>query len=104
MSDLLRRISIDPKICNGQPCVKGTRVMVWLVLQYLANGDSTDSILAAYPSLAREDIQACLAFGAEMTKKRIVPIEVDALYHAKRVGTSDKGRMPAKHDDDLYGQ
>jgi hypothetical protein len=57
-----------------------------------------------YPSLTREDIQACLAFGAEMTKERVLPIEADALYHAKPVGTSDKGRTPAKHDEDLYGQ
>ncbi len=76
MSDLLNRISIDPRICHGQPCVKGTRVMVWLVVQYLANGDSIEAVLAAYPSLTREDIQACLAYAAEMTRERILPIEV----------------------------
>ena len=76
MPDLLSRISIDPRICHGQPCVKGTRIMVWLVVQYLANGDSMEEVLAAYPSLTREDIQACLSFAAEMTRERIVPIEV----------------------------
>jgi uncharacterized protein (DUF433 family) len=76
MPDLLSRISIDPRICHGQPCVKGTRIMVWLVVQYLANGDSTEAILTAYPSLTREDIQACLAFAAEMTRERVLPIEV----------------------------
>ena len=76
MSNLLNRISIDPKICHGQACIKGTRIMVWLVVQYLANGDSVDSILAAYPSLTRDDVQACLAYAAEMTRERIVPIEV----------------------------
>jgi uncharacterized protein (DUF433 family) len=62
MIDLLSRISIDARVCHGQPCVKGTRITVWLVLQYLANGDSVEAILAAYPSLTREDIQACLAY------------------------------------------
>jgi uncharacterized protein (DUF433 family) len=104
MSELLTRITVDPKICHGRPHVRGTRIMVWLVLQYLANGDSIDDVLGAFPSLTREDIQACLAFAAEMTKERVLPIEADALYHAKPVGTSDKGRTPAKHDDDLYGQ
>jgi len=108
MSDLLSRISIDPKICRGQPRVRGTRIMVWLVLQYLANGDSVDSILAASPSLTREDIQACLAFAAEMTRERILPIEValeaDTLYHAKPVGSSSNGRTAAGHDEDLYGR
>ena len=60
MDSLLARISIDPKVCHGQPCVKGTRIMVWLIVQYLANGDSAEEILVAYPSLTREDVQACL--------------------------------------------
>ena len=76
MTDLLDRISINPKICHGQPCVKGTRVMVWLIVQYLAHGDSMADILAAYPSLTREDIQACLAYAAEVTRERVLPIEV----------------------------
>jgi uncharacterized protein (DUF433 family) len=76
MANLLDRISINPKICHGQPCVKGTRIMVWLIVQYLANGDSVEDILTAYPSLTREDIQACLAYAAEMTRERVLPIEV----------------------------
>jgi uncharacterized protein (DUF433 family) len=76
MANLLDRISVNPKICHGQPCVKGTRIMVWLVVQYLANGDSMEDILAAYPSLIREDIQACLAYAAEVTRERVLPVEV----------------------------
>lgn len=78
MANLLERISIYPKICHGQPCVKGTRIMVWLIVQYLANGDSKDDILVAYPSLTREDIQACLAYAAEVTRERVLPIEVSS--------------------------
>ena len=76
MPDLLDRILIDPRICHGKPCVKGTRIMVWLVVQYFANGDSAEDILAAYPSLSRQDIQACLAYAAEMTRERILPVAV----------------------------
>ena len=76
MANLLDRISINPKICHGQPCIKGTRIMVWLIVQHLANGDSVEEILAAYPSLTREDIQACLAYAAEVTRERVLPVEV----------------------------
>lgn len=64
MANLLDRISINPKICYGQPCVEGTRIMVWLIVQSLANGDSVEDILAAYPRLTRENVQACLAYAA----------------------------------------
>ncbi len=76
MLNLLDRISVDPKVCHGQACVKGTRIMVWLVVQYLAHGDSMDDVLVAYPSLAREDIQACLAYAAEIARERVLPVEV----------------------------
>ncbi|OGG46519.1 MAG: hypothetical protein A3F84_15885 [Candidatus Handelsmanbacteria bacterium RIFCSPLOWO2_12_FULL_64_10] len=76
MSDLLERISVDPKICHGRPCVRGTRIMVWLVVEYLANGDSIEQILEAHPDLAREDVQACLSFAARMTRERVIPIDL----------------------------
>lgn len=76
MSPFMDRISVDPNVCHGQPCIKGTRVMVWLVLNYLANGDSIEDILAAYPNLTREDVRACLAYAAEAARERVVSIEV----------------------------
>mgnify|MGYP000845591459 CR=1 FL=1 len=76
MLNPLERISIDPNVCHGQACVKGTRIMVWLILQYLANGDTVEDILESYPSLNREDIQACLSYGAEATRECVVPIEM----------------------------
>jgi uncharacterized protein (DUF433 family) len=76
MSPFTDRISVDPNVCHGQPCVKGTRIMVWLVLNYLANGDSIEDILAAYPNLTGEDIRACLAYAAEAARERVVSIEV----------------------------
>ncbi len=76
MSPLLDRITVDPGVCHGQPCVKGTRMMVWLILNYLANGDSMEDILAAYPDLTRDDIRACLAYAAEAARERVVSIGV----------------------------
>ncbi|MEW6212780.1 MAG: DUF433 domain-containing protein [Acidobacteriota bacterium] len=60
------RISIDPKICHGQPCIKGTRIPVSQILSMLANGDSIESLLLAYPSLEREDILACVEYAASL--------------------------------------
>jgi uncharacterized protein (DUF433 family) len=77
MAAALDRITVSPNICHGQPCIRGTRVVVWLILQYLANGDSVEDVLAAYPTLEREDVDACLAYAAETARQRIVPIEVE---------------------------
>jgi uncharacterized protein (DUF433 family) len=60
-SVLFERISIDPSICHGQACVKGTRIPVHQIIRMLANGDTPEDLLAEYPSLSREDIMACLA-------------------------------------------
>ena len=78
MAELLERITVSPNICHGQPCVKGSRIMVWLVLQYLANGDRVEDVLAAFPSLTPEDVEACLAYAAESARERVLPIEVGA--------------------------
>lgn len=70
------RIKSDPAVCHGTPVVRGTRIMVWLVLAYLAEGETVDGVLAAYPALTHEDIQACLAFAARAARERIVPVEM----------------------------
>lgn len=66
--ELLDRISINPSICFGKPCIKGTRIWVALVLDFLASGMSEAEVLTEYPDLAPLDIQACLAYGAEVTQ------------------------------------
>ena len=63
------RISIDPRICHGQACVKGTRLPVHQIVRMLANGDTVDDLLAEYPSLAREDVLACLDYAADPLPK-----------------------------------
>ena len=68
------RISIDPAICHGQACVKGTRIPVHQVIRMLANGDSVEDLLAEYPTLAREDVMACLDYAAELAEEQVTPI------------------------------
>ncbi len=68
------RIVINPKICHGKPCIKGTRIWVSLILDFLASGDSIEEILQEYPQLSREDVLACIAYGAEVARERFVPI------------------------------
>ena len=70
------RIVISPEICHGKPCVKGTRIWVSLILDCLAGGDSIEEILQEYLQLTREDVQACIAYGAEVARERFVPIDV----------------------------
>lgn len=58
------RISIDPAIMMGKPCIKGTRITVELILRWLAEGRTFDELLEAYPHISDEDIKAALAFAA----------------------------------------
>ena len=67
------RISVDPNICHGKACIRGTRVMVSVVLDNLAAGLGTPEILRSYPSLQPDDIAAAMAYAAELARERIVP-------------------------------
>jgi len=69
------RISIDPGICHGQACIKGTRIPVYQIVQMLANGDTIDELLKEYPSLEREDILACLGYSASLAEEYVSPID-----------------------------
>lgn len=72
MSD---RISISPDVCHGQACIQGTRVPVHQVVRMLANGDTIDGLLAAYPGITREDVAACLDYAASLAEEQIAPID-----------------------------
>jgi len=76
--ELLARIWIDPKRCFGKPCIRGHRIWVSLILDLLASGTTTAEILESYPGLHHEDIQACIAYGAEMSRERYVNIPIEA--------------------------
>ena len=78
MNPLLQRISIDPNVCFGKPCIRGTRIWVSLILDFLANGIGIEEIVAEYPQLKKEDVRAAIAYGAEMTRERYVEIPAEA--------------------------
>ena len=69
-------ITVDPGVCHGHSCSKGTRVMVSVVMDNLAAGLTMDEILRSYPSLSREAVQAAIAYAAELTRERIVSMSV----------------------------
>ena len=70
--NLLSRITVDPEICHGKPCVRGLRYPVETILEYLAGGDSIEDLLEEFPDLEREDILACLEFSRRMLAAKSV--------------------------------
>jgi uncharacterized protein (DUF433 family) len=79
MATLLERISIDPNVCFGKPRIKGTRIWVSLILDYLASGMHEAELLDEYPQLTHEDILAAIAYGAEASRERIIPVPTSAV-------------------------
>ncbi len=78
MNNLLDRITINPEICNGKPILRGMRITVSTILEYLAAGESTENILEAYPVLEKEDILACLEFAKKIADKSILNYDLKA--------------------------
>lgn len=72
MSELVKRITVDPDVCGGRPCIRGLRVRVKDVLDLLAGGASRDEILADYPYLEPDDISASLAYAAELVDHPVI--------------------------------
>ncbi len=70
------RILINPLVCHGQACIKGTRIPVHQIVRMLANGDTTDDLLTAYQRITREDVMACLDYAASLAEEQITPIEL----------------------------
>ena len=75
--ELLERISIDPQVCFGRACVKGHRIWVSLVRDLLASGWSVEQVRQEYPGLERQDVLACIAYGAEMSRERYVDVRAE---------------------------
>ncbi|MBD1914556.1 MULTISPECIES: DUF433 domain-containing protein [Cyanophyceae] len=76
--ELLSRITVNPDICFGKPCIRGHRIWVSLILDFLASGMTIAELLEDYPSLEEADIYACLAYGAEMSRERWIDIPLEA--------------------------
>ena len=77
MANQLDRISIDPAVCGGKPCVRGTRIWVALILDLLAGGMSEAQLRVEYPELTHDDILAAIAYGAEASRERVIPLPVE---------------------------
>ena len=75
--ELLARISVNPNVCFGKPCIRGHRIWVSLILDFLASGQAVEELLENYPGLERADILACIAYGAEMSRERYLEIPLE---------------------------
>lgn len=75
-NNLLSRISIDSNICFGKPCIRGHRIWVSLILDFLASGMTLEELLEEYPGIEREDVLACIAYGAELARDYYVEIHL----------------------------
>ena len=72
---LLDRIIVDPDICQGKPCIRGTRIMVTVILDNLAEGLSPEEIVTEYPPLTIEDVQAAIAYAAVLVREEeLIPL------------------------------
>jgi len=78
MEKFTDRINTDPEICNGKPIIRGIRITVSTVLEFLAAGETIENILDAYPLLEREDILACLEYAKRITDKSIITYDLKA--------------------------
>jgi len=76
--DWREQITVDPLVCHGKACIKGTRVMVSVILDNLAAGVSKTDILRSYPSLTPQDIQAAMAYAAELARERVILVPAGA--------------------------
>lgn len=74
---LLQRISVNPNVCFGKPCIRGTRIWVSLILDFLASGMTIKEIIEEYPHLTEDDIRAAIAYGAEMSRERYVEVPAE---------------------------
>lgn len=72
---MLERITIDPEICHGKPCIKGTRIPVFVILDLLAANLSVEEIIEAYPDLTVEDIKAAIEYAALITREKTVVLK-----------------------------
>ena len=72
---MFEKISINPDICHGEACIKGTRIPVHQIVHMLAHGDSIKDLLIDFPSLSKEDIMACLEYSASLAEEQVTPLE-----------------------------
>ncbi len=69
--ELMNRVTIDPAVCAGKPCIRGTRIYIAIILDAVAEGLTPEQIIAHYPSLTLEDVRAALTYAAELARENI---------------------------------
>jgi len=74
--NLLSRVSVDPKVCGGKPCIRGTRIYIAIILDGLAEGLTPEQLLDHYPQLTLDDIHAALAYAAELARENVWKVAV----------------------------
>lgn len=72
---MFKRISIEPDVCHGQACIKGTRIPVHQIVQMLGNGDTIEDLSESYPTIDKEDIMECLRYAAYLAEEQVTPID-----------------------------
>lgn len=72
---MFERISIEPNVCHGQACIKGTRIPVHQIVKMLGNGDTIDDLSESYPTIDKEDILECLRYAAYLAEEQVNPID-----------------------------
>jgi uncharacterized protein (DUF433 family) len=77
VNPLLQRISIDPRVCGGKPCIRGTRIWVSLILDFLSEDMTESELLGECPGLTHEDVLAAIAYGAEAARERVIPVPTE---------------------------
>ena len=78
--DWRKRVSIDSAVCHGKPCIKGTRIPVSIILDYLKDGEGTEAILREYPGLEAEDVRAAIGYAAWLAhEEEDLPLRPDAI-------------------------
>jgi len=77
--ELLKRITVDPYVCFGKPCIRGHRIWVSLILDLLAGGMSIKEIIKQYPGIEEADILACIAYAAEIARERYIELPKEAV-------------------------
>ncbi|NCO34237.1 MAG: DUF433 domain-containing protein [Armatimonadetes bacterium] len=75
--EIAKHITIDPAVCFGKAVIRGTRIWVALIVDNLAAGVTEEELIESYPQISREQIRACLAYAAEMTRERVIPVPLE---------------------------
>ena len=74
-NDLLQRVDVDPKVCAGKPCIRGTRISIAIILDALAEGLTVEEILDHYPSLEADDVRGAVAYAAELARENVWKVQ-----------------------------